>query len=229
MENTTSLNKEATPTPNVMLSEVFSLFTSHQILRPVMSSPFEINGKVYATDGFTLIRCDKSYCNFEITNPHTPPDCEAIMPTPNTESVLNIDKSVFEQYKTEDEYENIGEEIECKTCSGFGNVEWVFEGYTKDDDCPVCKGSGLEAEPQSVKTGRKTFGRLKVKLNETYFIIDHFYLLIKVRDILGGDITLLHQSKPTSPVLFKIGFCEILIMPCTHTDFVDTEEVLAIL
>jgi hypothetical protein len=212
-----------------MLYNVFSLFVGDDSFRPVMHSPFEINGKVYATDSFTLIRCDKSYCDFEIANPHRPPDAEAVIPVPNTNQVLNIDKSVFEQYKTEDEYENTGEDVACKVCDGYGLVEWTFEHYYEEDDCPACDGSGFEEEEKAVKTGRKTFGMFRVKLNESYFRMDLFYKLVKAQDILGGDITLIHQSKPTSAVLFKVGFCEILLMPCLLHDIDDTDGILSII
>lgn len=228
MKNETSINHVTPPDAKRLLGDVFSLFCGTDTMRPDMQLPFEINGKIYATDAYTLIRCEKSHCDFEITNPHTPPNCEAVMPIPNTEKVLHIDKSVFEQYKTEDEYESIGEDVECKVCDGHGEVEWEFESYTKDDDCPACDGSGYEAEKKAVKTGRKTFGNFRVKLNETYFRMDIFYKLIKVRDFLGGEITLLYQSKPTSGVLFKIGFCEILLMPCLLHDIDDTDGILNI-
>jgi hypothetical protein len=209
------------------LSDVFYLFChNYDPTQPVMKTPFEINGYIYATDGHALIRCKKSDCDFEIENAHTPPNCEAVIPTPNTNTVLNIDKSVFEQYKTADEYESIGEDRECSICKGRGEVTWKFDCYTKEYDCPVCSGSGLEAESRSVETGRKTIGNFRVKLNETYLRMDLFYRLVRAQDVLGGDITLLFQSTPTSAVLFKVGFCEILVMPCPLGEYEEVEGVL---
>lgn len=210
---------------NTVLCDVFSLFCGHDSFRPELEFPFEINDKIYATCGHTLIRCDKSYLDFEVTERQgiTPPNCEAVMPIPNISTVLNIDKSIFDQYKTEDELKYIGKDIDCETCDGHGVVDWEFEHWTKEFDCPKCDGSGYAAEKRSVKTGQKTFGTFRVKLNESYFKIDLFYKLIQVRDALGGEIELIHQSKPTSGVLFKVGFCEILLMPCPlyHVDDVD--------
>ncbi len=220
-------NKVEMP-PTLLYDKIFGLFLGHDKIRPAMHTPFEINGKVYATDAFTLIRCDKSRCDFEVNNPYTPPNCEAIMPTPNLNVVLNIDKSIFEQYKTENELEYIGEDIECATCNGFGQVDWEYKNHTKTDDCPDCDGSGFEAEKKAVQTGRKTFGNFRVKLNDTHFRMDYFYKLIKVHDFLGDDIVLLYQSKPTDAVLFKVGDFEIIIMPCPLHDINDTEGVLEI-
>ena len=40
-----------------------------------------------------------------------------------------------------------------------------------------------------------------------------FYRLIHVQTALGGDIVLTHQSGVKSAHMFKVGFCDILIMP----------------
>ena len=63
------------------------------------------------------------------------------------------------------------------------------------------------------KTGGKTFGNCVVNIKGVYFHVDKFYKLIKVRDILGGEIELISCSKPTRAVLFKVGVREILLMP----------------
>lgn len=212
-----------------VLGEVFSLFVGKEKHRPVMHKPFEINGKVYATDARTLIRTDKANVDFEIDNEHTPPNCEAIIPEVNTSLILNITKEMFEPLKTEDEYEFEGEDIECETCDGSGEVEWEFEHYTRDFECPVCDGSGYLEEKRGEKTGRKTFGNCAVKLKGAYFNINIFYKLIKVRDVLGGEIELISYSKPTSGFFFKIGVCEILLMPIiNNNDDSDWDGVLNI-
>lgn len=205
------------------LRDVFSLFCVTGT-NPVMQLPFEINGKIYATDSYTLIRCNKSDCDFEINNPYTPPNCERVMPLAEIEKVLSIDKSTFEQYKV-DVY--IDEDVECDICNGYGEVEWEFQGYTKEDECPACDGSGSKTKIKSVKTGKKIFGNFHVKLNETYFTINIFYKLIQARDFLGGEITLLYQANSKSAVLFKVGFCEILLMPYNF-DITDSDGVLNI-
>ena len=199
-----------------MIKDIFNLFVSTDKLRPAMLSPFEINGKIYATNATVLIRCDKSHCDFEITNTEKAPDCERVIPAPNMDVVLNIDRSIFDTYKTEDEWV----EIECDTCDGEGQVEWEFQNYTEDFDCPVCKGDGIKSKH---KTGNKIFRDVGVKLNNSYINIPLFYKLIQIRDMLEEDIHLIYQENPTNPVLFKVGFCEILLMPYMHN--YDNKEV----
>ena len=155
---------------NMVLGDVFSLFCGTDNIRPDMHKPFELKGKIYATDSITLIRCDKSYCDFEINNPETPPDCERIMPDENCNKVLNIDKSIFDKYKNEPMYKYIGKDVECATCHGQGEVDWEFERHTKTFDCPACMGSGLSEEKKSVKIEEKKF-----MLLVTYVI----YLIIR--------------------------------------------------
>ena len=66
-----------------VLGDVFSLFLGEDKFRPAMHKPFEINGKVYATDAYTLVRTDKANIDFVLDNEHTPPNCEAVIPEVN--------------------------------------------------------------------------------------------------------------------------------------------------
>ena len=211
-----------------MLSDVFSLFIGEDELRPAMHKPFEINGKVYATDASTLVMTDKTNIDFVLDNEHTPPNCEAIIPKANTSLILDITKEMFELLKTADEYEFVGKDIECKACEGDGEVEWYFENYTHEFDCPVCDGHGWEEEKKGIKTGGKTFGKCLVKIKDAYFSPDKVYKLIKVRDILGGEIELISYSKSTSGAMFKIGMCEILLMPVFCNDVSEWDVILNI-
>lgn len=211
-----------------VLGDVFSLFLGEDKFRPAMHKPFEINGKVYATDAYTLVRTDKANIDFVLDNEHTPPNCEGVIPEVNTSLVLSVTKEMLEPLKTADEYEFAGKDIECETCEGSGQVEWEFEHYTRDFDCPVCEGSGWSEKKRGRKTGGKTFGKCVVNIKGAYFHVDKFYKLIKVRDILGGEIEMISYSKPTSGVLFKVGVCEILLMPAMYGDASDWDGVLNI-
>ena len=204
------------------LSDLFALFVSDDKTRPSLLNPFEINGKVYDTNGYGLIRCDKVHCDFEIMNTEyaLPNNVEALMPDPNNNLILNIDKSLFDSYDKIDKEIDIGVDIECELCDGTGEVEWECDdyAYTKMDECPACYGDGLKEIKKLAKTGKQIYKDLRVKLGDTYFKMDNFYKLIKVRDALGGDITLRSQTSPTLATLFSIGFCDILLMPVLHNE-----------
>jgi hypothetical protein len=208
------------------IADILNLFIGNDDRRPVFNKPFEVNGKVYATDAHVLIRTDKKNIDFIIDNEHLPPKVEQVIPERNLNEILNINKEMFESLKTADEYEFSGKDIDCKTCDGHGEVEWEFEHYTHDFDCPVCNGSGLSEERRGKKTGGKTFGDSIVKLKDAYFRVRLFYKLIEVKDRAGGDVYLTGYKDKRSGVLFKIGDYEIVIMPLLIEDESEYEGVL---
>jgi len=216
-------------TKNDNLWDAFALCFGNE--KPLFEKPFELNGKIYSTDGYTLLRCDKKDCGFEVVNPEIEiPNCEAVIPTPNIEIPLKIDENIFEQYKTEIVYEFTGQDIKCETCNGYGEVEWEFQHYTKDFDCPKCDGLGLEQQKKKKPTDKKTFdNETFVKINEKYFNVKYFYRLIMIQKLIGGDIFLISNMENYKPALFKVGFCEYLIMPLVYSDFMGENKVIEII
>jgi len=204
---------ENTEVNNTGLANVFSLFVGHDELRQEMHKPFEINGKVYATDAVTLVRCNKTECDFEIGTPDIVPNCKGVIPIENCREIIKISREQFGPLETEDEYKYIGQDVECNTCYGDGVVEWEYQHWKDEFDCPSCNGSGCSQQKQRVKTGGKTFDHSLVKVNDSYFDANIFYKLLKVRDILGGEIIMIHQLTELKPALFKVGVCEILLAP----------------
>jgi hypothetical protein len=51
-----------------MLGDIFSLFVGKDQYRPELHKPFQINGKLYATDAYALIRTDIAFVKSAITN-----------------------------------------------------------------------------------------------------------------------------------------------------------------
>lgn len=219
---------ENQPIANSKLIDVFKLFVGVNESRQVLHKPFEFKDKVYASDKYTLVRIDKKNCDFVLDNEHPPIKCDNIVPSENMNVVLNIDKSTFEKYKTEDEFEYIGENIDCSTCEENGTVEWKFERWKKEFDCPMCDGSGYSQERRSRKTGNKTFGFKLVNMMGVYFDVNKFYKLIKVHELIGCEIVLISKSNPQSAVLFRIGNCEILLMPYNYENSACDYEVINI-
>ena len=195
------------------IKKAFDLFLGTDKLRPVFDNPFEINGFVYATNGHALIRAKKENIDFTFENKNKLPNVEGIIPKINESLIMGLKSETFEILKTEDEYKEVGQDIECLTCNGHGKVEWEFEHYAKDYDCPECHGSGYSEEKRKVKTVGKTFDSLNVKLKDSYFDINVFYLLIQAREILGGEIELISYENQSKASMFKTGICEVLLMP----------------
>ena len=195
------------------LKKAFDLFVSADNIRPTFNAPFEFKDYVYATDVMVLIRCKKENIDFEITNDgKVPKDIEAIIPKENMSKVLCFDRDKFNAFMLEDEYTG-GEDVECDTCNGEGEVEWEFEHYTLEADCPVCDGSGIQSEGKKIMTGRKTFAKTDlVKLNGIHLSAQRFNTLLKAQDIIGGEITAINLGESISPSMFRVGNCEVLLM-----------------
>ena len=195
------------------IEKAFDLFLGVDELRPVFDNPFKVDRLVYATNGYSLIRTKKENIDFTFKNECKPPNVESVIPEINESLILELKNEMFEILKTEPEYKTVGQNIECSTCDGSGEVEWEFKHHTKDFDCPECKGSGYSEEKRKVKTGGKTFDFLNVKLKDSYFDINVFYLLIQAREIIGGEIELISYENQSKATMFKIGICEVLLMP----------------
>lgn len=213
---------------NTLLCDVFNLFTADDKFRPAFKKPFINDDKVCATDSYVAIFIDEKDCDFEVNNEYEPPRLISIVPPENKPVVLDLKKIDWEKYKTEDETRKVGEDIDCSVCNGFGEVEWEFQKWEKYFDCPACEGSGKESEAHEEKTGEKTFGPFRVKLGNTYFDVAKFYKLIKVQEMLGGEIELLNNDYPRNGNLFRVGKCNVIIMPMLLENVEDCDGVINI-
>lgn len=221
METKTSLNHETPPIANVLLGDVFSLFYGTDPMRPVMLKPFVVGNKTYATDAYTLICCDTDKIDFEYENNETPLKVEAVIPEINTSEIIDIDGVDWIALMNKDETIGDGNDVECGHCKGEGtcydNFLYKSKFYDFEYECPVCDGSGYEQEEKQIPTGNKTFGSNDmVRFKETYFYATKFYKLKKVKDLVGGNIELISYNKNNKGVLFRIGFLDVLIMPCMY-------------
>jgi excinuclease UvrABC ATPase subunit len=91
--------------------------------------------------------------------------------------------------------------------------ESEFERWTREFDCPACNGTGLEAESKAMKTGNKTFGNFLVKIGKQHTKMYLFYKLLQVQELIGGDIVLTAIFDGAKALMFKVGVCEVLLMP----------------
>lgn len=207
-----------------VLRDVFSLFLGNDHMRPVMLNPFEKKGKTYATDGYSLVCCNSDKINFEYINNEKPLNVENVVPLVNLSESIDLDKIDWDSYKTEDETEDSGEDIECGHCKGQGNIDdrTYYKGkfYDFEYECPVCDGSGYEEECFQKPNGRKTFPTYTyVKVKDIYFYASKFFKLKKVKELMNEKIELIAYHGVNKGVLFKCGFLEILIMPVMKNEY----------
>src|SRR5690606_29369249 len=115
-----------------------------------MNCPFKIKDKVYSTDAHILAIVDEFYVG-EKYNAGPEKLCSNVLNVipkeVNQNLVLSVAdvKEALDRAPLEDDYDWIGEDIECSLCRGEGLVEWEFDGHYKEDDCPVCDGSGYSS------------------------------------------------------------------------------------
>ncbi len=209
------------------LKQVFALFCTIDEFRPAYANPFVVNGKAYATDGHSLVRCESDKIDFQIESENKILHIEKVIPEENTSEVVDIDCIDWASLMTEDELVGDGKDVECGHCEGMGTCEDSFlykkQFYSYEYDCPVCDGSGYEEEEGKIPTGDKTFPyAAKVKFKGAYFYAQLFYKLKKVKDLVGGDIKLIYYKSNLNCLMFSVGILEILIMPCTAPDGDDT-------
>ncbi len=207
---------------NSPLQQAFYLIIDKDHFEERFKRPFHDNDKVYATDRHIMIFCDKENIDFEFENSYTV-NASAIVPEPNTSEIIDLDQHDWKSLMTADEVEYIGKEVECGNCGATGQCDGVeFYKEKKYDytyECPVCAGTGMEETPKEKLTGRKTFEFYdSIKFKNSYFNLRLFYKIKQVRDLLGGDIELVSYTTYDKAVLFKIGYCHIMIMPVMSID-----------
>lgn len=194
------------------LEKAFDLFVANDELRPNLNIPFEFNGFVVASNGHILIKVKKEDCDFEIDSSNEGPSISNLIPEYNRQKTLNIDNGFFEDYKTLYEVIDVKKDVECSTCTGERVIEWSYKTWKRYDTCPECLGAGLVQKTDYERTGKRRFSSQLVKMEELYFKIDMFYVIIEVQRLLGGDIEVVSLCKKTMKAMLIIGVCEVVIM-----------------
>ncbi len=200
---------------------VLRIFTSKDDLREWMKNPFIVGDKAVATNGYSLVAVPKwsgDYEKSEKTKMVYPvePNCNKII---NTEQI----KDAFSKVPLVDDYEEISEQLKCKECNGYGEVEWEYDGdkrtYTLDADCPVCDGAGISLEKTKRHNGKKIYDYSKqIIISDSRFALSRIEDLLRVAELLEEDKVALIYQKPSSTCLFKIKDVDVLLMPLMSSD-----------
>lgn len=206
---------------NTKLKEAFYLFCAEDNGRELFLNPFVVGDKTYATNSYIIIGCDTNKIDFEYENLSTEKHLiiENIIPDTNMNKIIDVDSIDWDSFMTSDELIAESSDVICGHCYGDGVYTDSFvyknKSYDYEYECPVCHGTGYEELEKMVPTGNKTFtpGTL-VSINDTAYIsLTNFHMLKKVKDLVGGDVEIASLTQKNKPILFKIGFLDILIMP----------------
>jgi len=193
--------------------------------RDWMQTPFTIGNNVYSTDAHSIIKVPKESvgmfddCKKE-GNAKTVVDLFDFKPQKILTVKVQDLKDVIGEIPLIDECRNADAEGKCNECEGDGEVEWEYEGYTKDMDCPVCDGEGVITESKKEKTGRKIRAEgYFIDFNHTRIRTCMIEELINVAWLLKADeIELINQTEPHRTITFQVGIAQIVTMPVLQTD-----------
>ncbi|AGO48537.1 hypothetical protein Phi18:3_gp025 [Cellulophaga phage phi18:3] len=190
------------------------------LYRPLFHKPFAIGLYIYSTNACAMLRVPK----YMVDGYKIQEDDSLIRKCPSFFkekfiSSFNIKYSVLSDIEkmipTVDEYIETNTDGECKECEGSGEVEWEFKGHCRDFDCPVCEGEGNIPKSKRTKSGRKIFDENSyIDIKSTRLSFSRILELKAICDSLNIDLIEVSEIlEPSSPVLFKIGPSELILMP----------------
>jgi|TARA_Y100000310_G_C20704425_1_gene834088 hypothetical protein len=206
------------------VNELLQSYCSTEPYREWMTQPFIIDDLAIATDAHLLITIPKKYCSIEVNLPKEKHQSVLTVIPKETYPIISIEidllNEIIDAIPIVDEYLNAETNKTCKTCDGDGNVEWVFEGYDKIDECPVCDGEGVLSSEKLVKTG------YKIKDFSGFFDIKgcriqskHLYKIVSTANRINcKTIHLVYFENYNKAILLKLDEVKILVMPVTKND-----------
>ncbi len=190
-----------------------------------MQEPFNIGENVYSTDGYSIMKVPNN--SVRVFNECTKPENAKVTleyfdfkESKIMDIKLSDLKDAISKIPLIDECINADAEGKCTECEGEGEVEWEYESYTKDMDCPVCDGDGVITETKKEKTGRKIKAEgFFIDINISRLRTAMIEQLITIADLLKVEtIKVVSQTKPNTGVVFKVGIAEIIMKPVLKTD-----------
>jgi hypothetical protein len=208
--------------------EILQMFVGQDDLRPAMTVPNIGNEYASATDAHALVFFDK---NLLPENTVFETDFGEKLKYPDIQRFIELEdicnnrldlqkvNDVISKCPLIEDFDEEEKEDTCNECDGSGEVTYTYEDskykdHELDGECPICDGYG-----KCTQTIEKPNGRM-VKNNEYYLQCGISYLsifmiekLLKVQQIIGGDISIVNQTYPNKEILFKVGNVKVLIMP----------------
>lgn len=197
--------------------------------RDWMAQPFNVGNKTVSTNAHILIATPLQEGFEDMSN-----KTKEVYPMP---FILENKISVSELKQKLNDFPKVDcfdeEEKKCDACTGFGDVDFEFyhngKNYESNQDCPVCDGSGVLNIVSKTPNGKKELDYNKFfGIGNSVFNVARIEELLEVAEALDADeITLVNQTQPNKPSLFKIKEVEVLLMPIMCNDVTSVVQNVA--
>lgn len=215
--------------PNPLLGDVYeeilSWFTSNDLLIDWMIKPFLVGDKVVATDAHCLVAVPNITDRSRTDRSEKTKGVYPYEPNLSIEFSLEIFKDALQKVPVIDGFDEETKTIKCDECSGSGEVEFEYWSSKKGtfeikSDCPVCEGEGEKEETIKKLNGTKVLDYSKyISIYGSVFRVENIERIIRIADLFNvNSLRLVYYKNPTSPAVFIVGECEVLIMPCLNSN-----------
>jgi hypothetical protein len=193
--------------------ELLDMYVANNSHRELFNKPFILKDKVVATNTYELVLVPKEKCsNLNFEHLKEKEHYLDVIPKKTMEKVLDVVKlsELLEQYRTDDDCDIIEDDKECEECFGTGEVDWEYKSWSREDDCPICNGSGILEFEKRIKNGKKTFpDNLLLKLEDYYYDPKYIEKVVNSAKLLNFDeIIISHQSD--KGILFELGDVKVM-------------------
>lgn len=207
-----------TPMLGDVYEDILQLFVSDDDLRMWMTKPFIVGNKAVATDAHCLVSVPEWKGNYEYcdkTKDVYPKEYNCFKEIPLSNFLAAIAKVPLI-----DDYDEEVTETECDECDGEGEVDFEYSAGRRDyyltGECPICEGEGTITTTKKTPNGKKVAdSSMLLAIGSHAFNIFNVHRLVQVAEMLHEEkINLVYQKVPSGASMFKVGECEVLMMPC---------------
>ena len=180
-----------------------------------MKKPFQIGNKAVATDSHNAI-----FIPIELTDGVNPLQDLSENKIKSIEKALTyVESDSKKTIKVSDIVLTLAETPltddidECSECLGTGKVDWTYDHFEQEFDCPYCDGDGEVRNSHNKVIDKKWL----IQIEGLRFQHQYISKLVEVCNILNAETVDIFSKNETN-LVFKINECELLMMHNYGTD-----------
>ncbi len=217
--------------------EILQMFVSQDDLRPAITVPNKGEFFTSATDAHSIVYFKNELLPIDITfedkGVKYPNVLQFVNQDDNINVLLSIEKinSVLSKCPLIEDFDEEEKEVTCDECNGSGEVIFTYEDseyqdHELDGECPICNGDGKRVQNIQKPNGKMVKNDdYFLNIDESKFSIFLIERLLKVAEILNGEIVIVNRTQSNKPITFKVGEVKVMIMPII-SDYDDSEYCL---